>query len=989
MRRHPHWRYAIPLFLLLAGVDAATAQFVRPPVRPVIPEPYRPVLPETYMPRLPTAPRPFVLPEPFVRPWEVPPGLGRPQESYFMARPGASPRPGVFEPGYSFGLSSAHPELHPSPYVNPFGALEAVARSPRTGQVPHFEHRQVVQESLNELARSAQTGRDPWATARALQGFRDPATPFSQYEHGQLDAMQALLEREALQRGVTTVARLGEQKEWRQTGEAAREWLKGQAQTFPEKGPQPSPDQLAVRKPLEEMNKLSQRIEALDRVEAAVRPGSDARPWTPKALEGVAPETLPAEMGQVAKGLRGLAALQEAAAVRWGEAPNVAGLKQSVAEFERALSSLPANPDGAGLAGRVRQDLAMKAFLENQPAVARELWPKDGPADHAANLLRDMKALLAGRGEVSSWPAAQALPPEPGQGGGTPRGPPPGLKFLLPEEPGDGWHPPVRAKATEGLPPLAEAAKQAEPLRDAVAQRVPQEREAVQEALHVELQHLHGIQQQIKKDDEDEKKKTEEINKKLTVPLQPAERVWVGQQLRNGKAQDKVTEDLNKKRRDEEIERALELLRDYLAPTLTKESIAELLKAVSKYKVEFFVLDHGTFELVKFTETLAIRTLYRDGEIRVHERQDRNGDWLINDGDKIVGIAQGEGRFVDTHKKSYGEIVTMMHGRPGTKVWLKVVPNGKTAPTIIELTRTNDPAGLREKLEITKLPPEWWTSLAEIFLVRERARLGQTSQEHAEREVVGVARQLVEQGVDVADMVVLFTPVLNKERVEVPGGIRDAVRLDMVALDLGSGLGAFEYPQAQALVAAGKKPAEVASVLREQRLRTRRKHDLERVKSYLDRPPTEKELELARKLLDEDKEVADVVAGLPEALSPEQRAVDGGVREAVLLDEVRQALNPGPDGGEYARARKMLRDGSKPTQVVAQLIEQRREAFKQLLEKQIEQVDVRVGNKPDDHRNALKKWEREQAEEMLRNGMSVDETVERILRVRKHLASNE
>jgi carboxyl-terminal processing protease len=55
--------------------------------------------------------------------------------------------------------------------------------------------------------------------------------------------------------------------------------------------------------------------------------------------------------------------------------------------------------------------------------------------------------------------------------------------------------------------------------------------------------------------------------------------------------------------------------------------------------------------------------------------------------DKIVGVAQGDGKFVDTVDMKLREVVKLIRGNRGTKVQLKVVPTGKIEPVIYDLTR--------------------------------------------------------------------------------------------------------------------------------------------------------------------------------------------------------------------------------------------------------------------------------------------------------------
>jgi hypothetical protein len=126
-------------------------------------------------------------------------------------------------------------------------------------------------------------------------------------------------------------------------------------------------------------------------------------------------------------------------------------------------ASLRNRSETPALGRRAQRELAVKAFLDGCPDMATELLEAGDlkgksppPEDQAAcaALLRDVKVMVAGEGEVTTWPAGAAVAP---QGGGGPRAPPPGVALLLPEAEARGWRLPVREKASADLPPLPEA----------------------------------------------------------------------------------------------------------------------------------------------------------------------------------------------------------------------------------------------------------------------------------------------------------------------------------------------------------------------------------------------------------------------------------------------------------------------------------------------------------------------------------------------------
>lgn len=62
-------------------------------------------------------------------------------------------------------------------------------------------------------------------------------------------------------------------------------------------------------------------------------------------------------------------------------------------------------------------------------------------------------------------------------------------------------------------------------------------------------------------------------------------------------------------------------------------------------------------------------------------------DGRLKPNDKIVGVAQGDGKYVDVQDMKLQDVVKMIRGKRGTKVEMKVVPVGKTDSVVIELTR--------------------------------------------------------------------------------------------------------------------------------------------------------------------------------------------------------------------------------------------------------------------------------------------------------------
>ena len=55
--------------------------------------------------------------------------------------------------------------------------------------------------------------------------------------------------------------------------------------------------------------------------------------------------------------------------------------------------------------------------------------------------------------------------------------------------------------------------------------------------------------------------------------------------------------------------------------------------------------------------------------------------------DKIIGVAQGDAKFVDVIDMKLREVVKLIRGAKGTKVELKVLPDGKLEPVVYVMTR--------------------------------------------------------------------------------------------------------------------------------------------------------------------------------------------------------------------------------------------------------------------------------------------------------------
>jgi hypothetical protein len=141
----------------------------------------------------------------------------------------------------------------------------------------------------------------------------------------------------------------------------------------------------------------------------------------------------------------------------------LAELRASLYEFPAEVENLKhdvavlAETTGDRVGAKIlEQDLAAKAFYEGKPSQARELLPADGPPDHAAALLDDVKAMIVGREKNAAfWPAHQAQSAMTASGAISPRGPPEGIRLIVPESSPSSYRPSTSGSAaTSGLPSL-------------------------------------------------------------------------------------------------------------------------------------------------------------------------------------------------------------------------------------------------------------------------------------------------------------------------------------------------------------------------------------------------------------------------------------------------------------------------------------------------------------------------------------------------------
>lgn len=168
--------------------------------------------------------------------------------------------------------------------------------------------------------------------------------------------------------------------------------------------------------------------------------------------------------------------------------------RPDVVEIRRALVAVGSRQELEDVARRLAQDTSVRAFLHGHASSALQLLPDDGPSDHAAQLLRDLKTMMA-RQESAPLAPAGNTGPAPEEKPGAPRGPPHGLALLLPEAEGASYRPPVDEQAGAGLPELKAVRSM---VREEVAELQKQVDESSRlspeqelEAAHASFRHKH------------------------------------------------------------------------------------------------------------------------------------------------------------------------------------------------------------------------------------------------------------------------------------------------------------------------------------------------------------------------------------------------------------------------------------------------------------------------------------------------------------------
>ncbi len=372
--------------------------------------------------RFPPPPRP-------PRPGFRPPGQGGPPRGMPPGMPGMFPRHPMAPP--------ADPEQVRAEIENKLATQphEVFARlNTARGQVlAPAERLTLARQAVARLAARVEASNNRWATLEEVRTAVQNGGSFDPAIRDNLALLARLAERRALADTVFELHHLVERDSWRETLRCGQQWLKrlrGLDQWGLDK------ETLQTRRETQEalagIVRGGVEHDALDTLQEGLRTSK---------LENVSVANLPPQLYDCVQGLRALKTVRELAGETRLNQREVAALKQHLGAFTKSLRNL--SDADAMLGAKILQDLAVRHFLEGHTAEYRALMPVEGSADHAKQLLRNMKALALGKGEVATAPARQAL-------SGKADDIPSGIRALLPEPVRKKWHSPQRSSVKVG-----------------------------------------------------------------------------------------------------------------------------------------------------------------------------------------------------------------------------------------------------------------------------------------------------------------------------------------------------------------------------------------------------------------------------------------------------------------------------------------------------------------------------------------------------------
>jgi hypothetical protein len=445
-------------------------------------------------------------------PAHAPAGRGRPPGGGFRPNPNPggfrpNPNPGGFRPNPNPGGFRPNPNpggFHPNPNPGGFRA------NPNLNLA-------ITRTRILDLGGQLTKTRDPRLLLPELSQARATVIHMDPYVARVALALETQAHRRIHTQTLTSVTVLANAGRWQEARIQAQEELRRQG--APKRG------QMA----LQVIDQLGEQFDALQQLEAILATAEQQGPAElAQALARLNLDRLPVSVRGHVRGLRALAELQVRMAAVWDRPPEAAVLRTYAADLLAATG----NRD---VAEGVLQDLALKAWLNGYPREAGALLPQDGPAQGAAQMLRDLKALALGKGEAASFPARQAL----AVGGG----PPAGVRALIPEKEVADWQ--VRAQAPPPEPPpLVQAARLLPELRRQAQAAMALHRQALQEKAQAALKRVQQVQQQLVQADDADALLVAAVEAQLERDLVPAERALAAQGRREGQELNRIVGDL-------------------------------------------------------------------------------------------------------------------------------------------------------------------------------------------------------------------------------------------------------------------------------------------------------------------------------------------------------------------------------------------------------------------------------------------------------------
>jgi hypothetical protein len=344
--------------------------------------------------------------------------------------------------------------------------------------------------AMNELAKRVESAKDPAYAQSLVVDVRDKAPLVKDPNVDRVfAAVNAWLTYQNLVRDLNAMSEAIAKKQWEPAAQRAHAHLR-------------RPDLAAeLQTTLRDVIQVSRQFQALEQLQHVLQIAEHNRPNdTAEAFRDLQAEYLSPAVRELVRGLRGLTDVWAAGESQDRRPPDVARLKQSLADFRSGSGD-------AALTARVQMDLAAKWFLDGFPLKARELLPdQPSSAEYARDLVDDLKGLVLGQGppvKVVTWPAQQALQRSPGPAGEQLHRPPPGVAKLLPANQLTNWRPPGREEKAPPSSSLQEVARREKPLREKLQAAFRTERETVQhQAEDVQDQVKTLSQRQTKQEDE-------------------------------------------------------------------------------------------------------------------------------------------------------------------------------------------------------------------------------------------------------------------------------------------------------------------------------------------------------------------------------------------------------------------------------------------------------------------------------------------------------